>query len=477
MAVSLNHPEASPAEQRRLFAHELDRLLAGLAERYGYDFRNYARASLTRRIRRAMQSEGVSSITSLHDKLLADTASAMRFVASMSVHTTAMFRDPDVYRLVRSEVVPMLRTYPFVRIWHAGCSSGEEVYSLAIMLEEEGLYDRCRIYATDISDGIVERARQGVFPLRTMREHTQAYQRAGGVADFSSYYVADHQSAMFRQSLRRQIVFSQHNLVCDSVFNEFAADRVPQRALVLRSDAARTRVSAVRRQPQQLRRARVGQARIAALHVVCRAFSRAARRLARVSEGAVIVALGSSLGGLRALQTILSGLPERLGASVVIVQHRRADPDSHLLSLLARSCRMPVIQPEDKTPLELNHVYLAPGDYHLLVEAGWLALSVDAPVSFARPSIDVLFESVADAYRPAAIGVMLHQLQSRRRARPRRDQGGRGPRVRAGSEDGRESDRSERGAGRDTGRWRAGARVDRGEVDRALLLVRSLAPR
>lgn len=221
MAVSLNNSELPVAEQRRLFAHEIDRVLASLAERYGYDFRNYARASLTRRIRRAMQSEGVSSIVSLHDKLRDDAAAAMRFVASMSVHTTSMFRDADVYRLLRSEVVPMLRTYPFVRIWHAGCSSGEEVYSLAILLEEEGLYDRCRIYATDISDGIVERARQGVFPLRAMREYTQAYLRAGGVADFSSYYVADQQSAMFRQSLRRQIVFSQHNLVCDSVFNEF----------------------------------------------------------------------------------------------------------------------------------------------------------------------------------------------------------------------------------------------------------------
>jgi two-component system chemotaxis response regulator CheB len=121
----------------------------------------------------------------------------------------------------------------------------------------------------------------------------------------------------------------------------------------------------------------------------------------------VIVALGSSLGGLRALQTILGGLPERLGASVVIVQHRRADPDSHLVGLLARACRMPVVESEDKTPLELDRVYLAPADYHLLVEAGWLALSVDAPVSFARPSIDVMFESVADAYGSAAIGVML----------------------------------------------------------------------
>jgi chemotaxis protein methyltransferase CheR len=132
-----------------------------------------------------------------------------------------MFRDVDVYRALRNDVIPMLRTYPFVRIWHVGCSSGEEVYSFAIMLEEMGLYERCRIYATDLSDAILERAHQGVFPLRAMREYTQAYQRAGGTHDFSSYYVTDNEHAVFRQSLRRNVVFSQHNLVCDSTFNEF----------------------------------------------------------------------------------------------------------------------------------------------------------------------------------------------------------------------------------------------------------------
>lgn len=120
-----------------------------------------------------------------------------------------------------------------------------------------------------------------------------------------------------------------------------------------------------------------------------------------------IVALGASLGGLDALQRILSALPAPLGAAIVIAQHRRRDPDSQLCGLLGRRCRLPVSEPEDKTPLEPNNVYLAPADYHLLVEPGWLALSVDAPVCYARPSIDVLFESVADAYGSAALGVML----------------------------------------------------------------------
>jgi two-component system chemotaxis response regulator CheB len=120
-----------------------------------------------------------------------------------------------------------------------------------------------------------------------------------------------------------------------------------------------------------------------------------------------IVALGASLGGLHALHRILSAFPAQLGASVVIAQHRRADPESHLCQLLGRRCALPITEPEDKTPIELDHGYLAPADYHLLVEPGLLALSVDAPVSYARPSIDVLFESTADAYGPAALGVML----------------------------------------------------------------------
>lgn len=218
MAVPVNGPDDP---KRDVLSLEIDLLLTGIAERYGYDFRNYARASLTRRVRRALQREGLNSVSSLQNKLLHDEAAAMRFVASMSVHTTAMFRDPAVYRLLREQVIPMLRTYPFVRIWHAGCSSGEEVFSLAILLEEEGLYDRCRIYATDMSDLILERARKGVFPLRDMREHTRAYHSAGGQQDFSAYYVADQQSAVFRKSLSRHVIFSQHNLVCDSAFNEF----------------------------------------------------------------------------------------------------------------------------------------------------------------------------------------------------------------------------------------------------------------
>jgi chemotaxis protein methyltransferase CheR len=132
-----------------------------------------------------------------------------------------MFRDPSFYNAFRTKVVPQLRTYPFTRIWVAGCSTGEEVYSLAILLREEGLYDRARIYATDINESVLERARTGVFPLEKMREYTQNYIKAGGTQAFSEYYLAKYDGAQFQRSLIDNVVFAQHNLVSDRSFNEF----------------------------------------------------------------------------------------------------------------------------------------------------------------------------------------------------------------------------------------------------------------
>jgi chemotaxis protein methyltransferase CheR len=200
---------------------ELELLLTGIVRRYGYDFRNYAPSSLRRRVRRALESEQLPTLSALQDRLLRDSACMERFLATMSVNVTAMFRDPEFYRTLRKDVVPMLRTYPFVRVWHVGCSTGEEVYSVAILLEEEGIYDRCRLYATDISDRVLRRAASGIFPLDRMRDNTQNYLAAGGRHDFSSYYTADDKNALFRESLRRHMIYSQHNLVCDGPFNEF----------------------------------------------------------------------------------------------------------------------------------------------------------------------------------------------------------------------------------------------------------------
>jgi chemotaxis protein methyltransferase CheR len=200
---------------------ELALLLEAVFRRYGFDFREYAPASLRRRVWRRVHAEGLSTISGLTDRLLHDPATMERLLLDLSINVTAMFRDPTFYEAFREQVVPLLRTYPYTRIWVAGCSTGGEVYSLAILLEEEGLYERTRIYATDINESVLERARAGVFPLDKMQEYTQNYIRAGGTHAFSEYYVAAYDDAQFKRTLIDNVVFAQHNLVSDRSFNEF----------------------------------------------------------------------------------------------------------------------------------------------------------------------------------------------------------------------------------------------------------------
>jgi chemotaxis protein methyltransferase CheR len=200
---------------------EIQLLLEGVFLYYGFDFRNYAPASLKRRIWKIVRSEHLTSISALQEKLLHDRAYLERFLIGLSVNVTAMFRDPSFYLAFRSKVVPLLRTYPFIRIWCAGCSTGEEVYSMAILLQEEGLYQRCRIYATDMNEMVLKTAKAGIFPLGLMQEYSQNYLQAGGKHSLSEYYTAAYDNAIFRSSLKENIVFSAHNLVTDGSFNEF----------------------------------------------------------------------------------------------------------------------------------------------------------------------------------------------------------------------------------------------------------------
>ena len=196
-------------------------LLEGIYQHYGFDFRGYAWASLKRRLWRRAHDEGVHSLSALQEKVLHDPRAMERLLLDLSINVTTMFRDPTFFAAFREKVVPLLKTYPFVRIWNAGCSTGEETYSIAIILREEGLYDRARIYATDINDVVLEHARIAAYPLDRMRDYTENYIRAGGTESFSTYYEADGERARFDPALREQIVFAQHNLVSDSAFNQF----------------------------------------------------------------------------------------------------------------------------------------------------------------------------------------------------------------------------------------------------------------
>lgn len=212
-----------PDETERIEAIEMPLLLEAMYQRYGYDFRGYAPASLKRRLRRAMQEEGLASLSALQDRILHAPEAMARFLDIVSVDVTAMFRDPGFHRVFRERIVPALRGLPLIRLWHAGCSTGEEVYSTAIVLHEEGLLDRCKLYATDLNARVLERAREAIYPISSMQEHTANYQKAGGKAAFSDYYTARGDSVILRDVLRRNIVWAEHNLVSDSSFNEFQA--------------------------------------------------------------------------------------------------------------------------------------------------------------------------------------------------------------------------------------------------------------
>ena len=199
---------------------EIDLLLEGIYRHYGFDFRSYAYSSLKRRLWKRIEAEELRTISQLQNKVLHDQSAMERLLIDLSVTVSAMYRDPLFYQAFRDHVVPILRTYPYIRLWHAGCSTGEEVYSMAILLEEEGLYDRARIYATDINEVVLARARDGIYPLERMQEYTQNYQRAGGKRSFSEYYTAKYGNALFNSALKRNVVFSQHNLVTDRSFAE-----------------------------------------------------------------------------------------------------------------------------------------------------------------------------------------------------------------------------------------------------------------
>lgn len=199
---------------------EVRLLLESIYLKYGYDFRRYARASLKRRIAQRISRDGLESISHLQHKILYDINFFERLLQDLSINTTEMFRNPSFFRALRTKVLPELKKLPAVKIWVAGCSTGEEVYSLAILLQEEGLYEKTLIYATDFNQAVLQKAKDGIFPVDRIQEYTLNYQKSGGVESFADYYTAGYDSAIIKKSLNENIVFADHNLVTDSVFGE-----------------------------------------------------------------------------------------------------------------------------------------------------------------------------------------------------------------------------------------------------------------
>lgn len=202
---------------------EVQLLLEAIYRKYGYDFRNYAFAHTKRRLENRRAYEGFRSFSEMQHRVIRDEPFFNKVLLDLSINVTEMFRDPWFYQRVRDTVVPHLKTYPFIKVWHAGCSSGQEVYSMGILLEEEGIRDRVQFYATDFNERILEKAKQGIYPMDLMREYTANYQKSGGTASLSDYYTADYDNVVMKGFLKENVLFSPHNLVTDGVFGEMNA--------------------------------------------------------------------------------------------------------------------------------------------------------------------------------------------------------------------------------------------------------------
>jgi len=208
------------ASELQDFDIELQLLIDAIYLKYHYDFRGYAQASLRRRMRAALLRFNCSSLSQLQDRVLREPAMLTAMMDFLTVQVSEIFRDPAYYQALRRHVVPMLRTYPSLKIWIAGCSTGEEAYSMAILLREEGLLDRTLIYATDINGQALQKAEAGIYDLDRIAGFTENHRRSGGSSSLSDYYMAAYGRAVFDKSLRRNIVFSDHSLATDSVFAE-----------------------------------------------------------------------------------------------------------------------------------------------------------------------------------------------------------------------------------------------------------------
>ena len=199
---------------------EFDLILEAIYQKYGYDFRNYAKASLRRRLRYRLSQSNLKTISEMQHKLLNDKEFFDTLLLDLTINVTEMFRDPSFFKALREIVISELKKQPFIKVWHAGCSSGEEIYSTAILLKENGMYESSLIYATDTNEMVLDKAKSGIFPIEKMKDFTVNYRKAGGIASFADYYTARYDNAIMDNSLKKNIVFSNHNLVTDSVFGE-----------------------------------------------------------------------------------------------------------------------------------------------------------------------------------------------------------------------------------------------------------------
>ncbi len=415
--------------------YELNLLLGAIEYRWGYDFRNYARVSITRRVKNVMLRHQIERISDLIPRVLHDPLFFQDMVSDFSITVTEMFRDPHTWNAIVTEVFPRLQSWPYFKIWHAACATGEEVWSMAILLQEAGLLEKATIYATDFNDTALYQARQGTYHVKNMQTANRSYLKAGGQHSLSKYYVASDNEVVFDESLSKRIVWANHNLTTDGIFGEmnlimcrnvliyfspllqnqvlslFTASLSRGGFLCLGGKETLNFTSVENRYAPINLKERIwskNNYEDALLPIILPKKNKALSIESIKDSSRNIVAIGCSMGGAKALRVILSQLPRDFPFPIVITQHVSPSKNSLLAELLQRNCALIVKDAEDAEVIKTGYVYLAPPDFHLLIENNMtMKLSSDERQSYARPSIDAMFNSVAKSCGANAIGVIL----------------------------------------------------------------------
>jgi chemotaxis protein methyltransferase CheR len=413
---------ALPMKKTEIEDIELNLLMDAIYQRYGYDFRHYARASVERRAKQFSVLNGFKHISEMIPAIINNESLFEKLVREFSVTVTELFRDPVVYQKITELVFPKLSTYPFIRVWHAGCATGEEVYSLAILLHEKGLYERSRIYGTDFNDEALDSGRQGIYKIDSVKNFTSNYQKAGGSHSLSEYYNARYDSISIIKSLKKNITFANHNLVSDGIFGEMHLvfcrnvliyfDKVLQnRVLNLLCDCLVNGGYLCLGSIENLiftdvenkfdlidEKGKIYQKKYLARDT----------GLSETEEDFKCIVIGVSAGGLNALSVLLSGLKDDLKIPVIITQHLNPDEKSNLTEILSSKSRIKIIEVEDNMAIMPNRIYIGPPDHHLHIEENHVfSLSRGVKVKYSRPSIDVLFKSASKVYLNRMIGIIL----------------------------------------------------------------------
>ena len=413
---------------------EVSLLLEAIEHRWGYDFRGYARASIKRRIHNVMIRHRITHVSELIPRVLHEPAFFQDMVGDFSITVTEMFRNPSVWNALRTEVFPLLRTWPYFKIWHAACATGEEVYSMMILLAEAKLLDRATIYATDFNDLALYKAAAGIYSIKSIQKATRDYHSAGGKSSLAEYYFVQDDVVQMHSFLREQVVWSNHNLTVDRVFGEmnlilcrnaliYFAQPLQNRVLELFTASLALGGCLCLGQKESIdfttvasfytplqRKERIFQ-RCAGDTVIANDFNAPKLALVEIAKPKPclgVVAIGCSWGGLQALKTLLSRLSSRFPLPIMITQHCSAASDNGLANILQLITELTVTEAASGEQLRPGCVYLAPADYHLLLNDDWtIGLSSEPQENYARPSINIMFSSIAAVCSNNAIGIVL----------------------------------------------------------------------